>query len=103
MCAHTCPVNEAATTWDADATRARPPSNLISFKNVSVGKYKSCDDGAILALPLAFLDAKLGPSLPSSSRLLAVSFAHVAPRAALLPEVGVFANLGRKAARWAKG
>jgi len=30
------------TTWDADATRARPPINLVPFKNVSVGKYKGC-------------------------------------------------------------
>jgi hypothetical protein len=39
--------------------------------------------------------------MTSSSRLLAVAFAHVAPMAALLPEVGVFANLGPEAATWA--
>ena len=53
-CAHTCPVIEAATTWDAYATRARPPSNLVPFKNVSAGNYKSCDDCAIPSLPLAW-------------------------------------------------
>jgi hypothetical protein len=57
MCAHTCPVNEAATTWDTGATKAQQPSNLIPFKNVSVGKYKSCDDGAIPSLPYAYLFA----------------------------------------------
>ena len=46
------------TTWDVDATRARSPINLVPFKNVSVGKYKSCDDGAIRSLRFCL------PSLP---------------------------------------
>jgi len=46
---------------------------------------------------LASSDTYLAYPGPPPSRPLAVVFAHVAARATLLAEEGVFANLGRKA------